>query len=218
MTDYAAARLNMVESQIRANNVTDPPVVDAFMSVPREIFVPKTMRGVAYVDEDLAIGDGRYLIEPMVLARLVQLGQVGPEDLVLDVGSATGYSTAVLARLSAAVVGVEADDQMVQAATANLGQLGIDNAVFVRGPLEAGYAKQAPYNVIIFQGAIDAVPPAIADQLAEGGRLVAVVRQPRGMGLGTLFMREHGTLSGRAAFDAATPLLPGFARKPAFVF
>lgn len=218
MTDYAAARLNMVESQIRANNVTDPPVVDAFMSVPREIFVPKAMRGVAYVDEDLAIGDGRYLIEPMVLARLVQLGQVGPEDLVLDVGSATGYSTAVLARLSAAVVGVEDDDQMVQAATANLGQLGIDNAVFVRGPLEAGYAKQAPYNVIIFQGAIDAVPPAIADQLAEGGRLVAVVRQPRGMGLGTLFMREHGTLSGRAAFDAATPLLPGFARKPAFVF
>ena len=218
MTDYAAARLNMVESQIRANNVTDPPVVDAFMSVPREIFVPKTMRGVAYVDEDLSLGDGRYLIEPMVLARLVQLGQVGPEDLVLDVGSATGYSTAVLARLAAAVVGVEADEPMVQAATANLGQLGIDNAVFVRGPLEAGYAKQAPYNVIIFQGAIDAVPPAIADQLAEGGRLVAVVRQPRGMGLGSLFMREHGTLSGRAAFDAATPLLPGFARKPAFVF
>ncbi|MET4697903.1 protein-L-isoaspartate(D-aspartate) O-methyltransferase [Constrictibacter sp. MBR-5] len=218
MTDYAAARLNMVESQIRANNVTDPPVVDAFMSVPREMFVPKTMRGVAYVDEDLSLGDGRYLIEPMVLARLVQLGQVGPEDLVLDVGSATGYSTAVLARLAAAVVGVEADEQMVQAATANLGQLGIDNAVFVRGPLEAGYAKQAPYNVIIFQGAIDEVPPAIADQLAEGGRLVAVVRQPRGMGLGTLFMREHGTLSGRAAFDAATPLLPGFARKPAFVF
>lgn len=218
MTDYAAARLNMVESQIRANNVTDPPVVDAFMSVPREMFVPKTMRGVAYVDEDLSLGDGRYLIEPMVLARLVQLGQVGPEDLVLDVGSATGYSTAVLARLAAAVVGVEADEQMVQAATANLGQLGIDNAVFVRGPLEAGYAKQAPYNVIIFQGAIDEVPPAIAAQLAEGGRLVAVVRQPRGMGLGTLFMREHGTLSGRAAFDAATPLLPGFARKPAFVF
>ena len=218
MTDYAAARLNMVESQIRANNVTDPPVVDAFMSVPREMFVPKTMRGVAYVDEDLSLGDGRYLIEPMVLARLVQLGQVGPEDLVLDVGSATGYSTAVLARLAAAVVGVEADEQMVQAATANLGQLGIDNAVFVRGPLEAGYAKQAPYNVIIFQGAIDEVPPAIADQLAEGGRLVAVVRQRRGMGLGTLFMREHGTLSGRAAFDAATPLLPGFARKPAFVF
>ena len=208
----------MVESQIRANNVTDPPVVDAFMSVPREIFVPKTMRGVAYVDEDLPIGDGRYLIEPMVLARLIQLGQVGPEDLVLDVGSATGYATTVLARLAAAVVGVEADEQMVAAAGANLAQLGIDNAVFVHGAPEDGYPKQAPYNVIVFQGAIDAVPPAIAGQLAEGGRLVAVVRQPRGMGLGMVYMREHGTLTGRAAFDAATPLLPGFARKPAFVF
>src|SRR3546814_110876 len=99
MTDYAAARLNMVESQIRANNVTDPPLVEAFLSVPREMFVPKTMRGIAYVDEDLSLGAGRYLMEPMVLARLLQLAQVGPEDLVLDIGSTTGYSAAVLARL-----------------------------------------------------------------------------------------------------------------------
>lgn len=218
MTDYAAARLNMVESQIRANNVTDPPVVEAFMSVPRECFVPKAMRGVAYVDEDLSLGDGRYLIEPMVLARLIQLAQVGREDLVLDVGSGTGYSSAVLARLAAAVVGIESDPDMVASAATNLAQLGIDNAAFVEAALDTGYPKQAPYNVIIFQGAIDAVPPAIADQLADGGRLVAVVRQPRGLGRGTVYMREHGTLSGRPAFDAATPVLPGFVRKPAFTF
>ncbi|MFN4089629.1 MAG: protein-L-isoaspartate O-methyltransferase family protein [Alphaproteobacteria bacterium] len=218
MTDYAVARLNMVESQIRANNVTDPILVDAFLSVPRELFVAKAMRGIAYVDEDLALGDGRFLMEPMVLARLVQLAAVGPEDLVLDVGAATGYSTAVLARVAAAVVGLEQDSAMIATASANLAQLGIDNAAFVEGPLEQGYPKQAPYNVIIFQGSIDAVPPAVADQLAEGGRLVAVMGRPRGLGQGTLFMREHGTLSGRPAFDAATPVLPGFARKPAFVF
>src|SRR3546814_4517402 len=147
-------------------------------------------------------------MEPMVLARLLQLAQVGPEDLVLDIGSTTGYSAAVLARLAAAVVGLDCDGAATAEATANLAQLGMDNAVFVVGPLDRGYVKQAPYNVIVFQGAIDAVPPEIADQLAEGGRLVAVLRQPRGLGLGTVFVREHGTLTGRAAFDAATPLLP----------
>src|SRR3546814_3236655 len=160
------------------------------------MFVPKTMRGIAYVDEDLSLGAGRYLMEPMVLARLLQRAQAGPEDLVLDIGSTTGYSAAVLARLAAAVVGLDCDGAATAEATANLAQLGMDNAVFVVGPLDRGYVKQAPYNVIVFQGAIDAVPPEIADQLAEGGRLVAVLRQPRGLGLGSGFVREQGTLTG----------------------
>lgn len=219
MSDYAAARLNMVESQIRANNVTEPVLVDAFLAVPRERFVPKGMEGIAYVDEDLSLGDGRYLIEPMVLARLIQLTQVGPTDLALVIGCGTGYSCAVLARLAAAVVGVEASEALADQAVATLGELSVDNAAVVKGSLTEGYPRQAPYNVILFDGAIDEVPPAIADQLADGGRLAAVVREgPRGVGRGTVFMREHGVLSGRRAFDAATPLLPGLARKPSFVF
>jgi protein-L-isoaspartate(D-aspartate) O-methyltransferase len=218
MADYTAARRNMVENQIRTNRVTDEALLAVMGEVPRECFVPETLRGIAYVDEDIAIGKGRYLIEPLVLARLLQTAAVEPNDVVLDVGCATGYSTAVLARLANTVVAVESDPDLAAQATATLAGLGLDNAVVVEGPLSEGYSKQAPYDVIVLGGAVPRISQTIADQLGEGGRLVAVVTDSGPMGRGLLMTRSGGTLSQRPVFDAATPPLPGMALEPGFVF
>lgn len=218
MTDFAAARLNMVESQIRTNKVTDPRVVAAFEAVAREAFVGEAKRGIAYVDEDLEVAPGRYLMEPMVLARLLQAAAPQDGEMALDIGCATGYSTAVIAQLVQTVVGLEGERTLVDTGNRTLNALDVDNAVVVEGKLDAGYAKQAPYDVIVFQGAVCDVPEAVKRQLAEGGRLVAVVVDAGGIGRGTLLQRTGDSFSRRTLFDAATPLLPGFAREAGFVF
>jgi len=216
MLDFAAVRRNMVEHQIRTNEVTDESLLAALAEVPRERFVPESLRGVAYIDEDLPLKKGRFLMEPMVFARLLQLAQVSPSDMVLDIGCTTGYSTAVLARLANTVVALESDPELAAAATATLAELGYDNTVVVTAPLAAGYAKQAPYDVIVFGGAVPRVPEKISRQLAEGGRLVAVVGD--GVGRGTLMTRTRGIAASRPVFDAATPVLPDFAIEQGFVF
>ncbi len=218
MADYAAARVNMIEGQIRPNRVTDDRVLAAMAEVPRERFVPRKLQGAAYVDQGLAVAPGRYLMEPAVFARLLQAAAIGPDDVVLDIGCATGYSTAVLARLAATVVAVESDPELVKAAGDLLADLDADNAAVVQGALEKGYAKQAPYDAIVLGGAIDEVPPMIADQLAEGGRLVAVVTGGSSAGVGVLMLRARGALSRRILFDASVPPLPGFAVDRGFVF
>ncbi|MFQ5776198.1 MAG: protein-L-isoaspartate O-methyltransferase [Kiloniellaceae bacterium] len=218
MVDYTAARLNMVESQLRTNKVTDTALLEAFGSIPRELFVPEPLRGIAYVDEDIEVGRGRYLMEPMVLARLLQAAQPGPLDVVLDLGCGTGYAAAILARLAATVVAVESDRDLAAAANRILPKLGIDNAVVVEGPLPEGFPGQAPYHVILINGAVAEVPKAISDQLADGGRLVTVVKNSAGMGQACLLQRSAGVVSGRVLFDAAVPLLPGFQAEPGFVF
>lgn len=218
MIDYAVARRNMVESQIRPNKVTDPLLLGAFLDIPREQFLPKAKRGVAYVDEDIELGEGRYLMEPMILARLLQTAEVKPTDVTLDIGCGTGYSTAILARLCNTVVAVESNRKLAAEAGAVLGRLGIDNAAVIEGPLERGYAKQAPYDIILFSGAVAEVPEVILDQLGEGGRLLAVIDDGSRVRKGTIMTRLGGVISGRPVFDAATPLLPGFDRKLGFVF
>jgi protein-L-isoaspartate(D-aspartate) O-methyltransferase len=218
MTEFAAARLNMVESQIRTNKVTDPQVIAAFESVPREIFVDEAKRGIAYIDEDLEVAAGRYLMEPMVLARLLQAAAPRPGDIALDIGCASGYSTAILAQLAETVVGVESDQALREEANGTLNALDVDNAVVVEAALDAGYQKQAPYDVIVFQGAVSAVPDVIKRQLTDGGRLVAVVCDEGGIGRATLIQRSGDSFSARILFDAATPLLPGFERETGFVF
>jgi protein-L-isoaspartate(D-aspartate) O-methyltransferase len=218
MTDFAAARLNMVESQIRTNKVTDPRIVESFEAVAREAFVGEAQRGIAYIDEDLEVIPGRYLMEPMVLARLLQAAAPQADDMALDVGCATGYSTAVLARLVQTVVGLESDRSLMDMANRTLNALDVDNAVVVEGALDAGYQKQAPYDVIVFQGAVSEVPAGIKRQLADGGRLAAVVIDTMGLGRGMLVQRTGDSFSGRTLFDASTPVLPGLARQPGFVF
>ena len=218
MVDYQAARHNMVESQVRPNKVTDPSVIAALSEIPRELFVPEPLRGVAYVDEDLPLGRDRYLMAPMTLARLLQLADIRDKDVVLDIGCGTGYSTALLARMGDTVVGVEQDAELAATATSLLAELGIDNAAVIDSPLAKGYAKQAPYDVMLFGGAIAQVPDNLAKQLADGGRIVAVIDEGRPVRRGTVFTKLGGVLSGRPVFDTATPLLPGFAAKSEFVF
>ena len=218
MVDFAAARLNMVGSQLRTNKVTDLALIEAFETVPRERFVPEPLRGIAYVDEDVPLGGGRFVMEPMILARLLQAARPGPDDIALDIGCGTGYGTAILSRLTATVVALESDAALAAAANQVLSGLEFDNAVVVEGKLTEGYPKQAPYNVILLSGAVAEVPPAIGAQLAEGGRLVTVVEAGTGLGRATLMQRDSGVISSRVLYDAAVPLLPGFEAEPGFVF
>lgn len=218
MTDFAAARFFMVEGQIRPNKVTDHRLVDALSETPREAFVPESARGVAYVDDDLPIGNGRYLLEPMVFARMLQYLGVQATDRVLDVGCAGGYSTAILAKLAASVVGLDSDAALTAGATVALAAQGIANATVVTGPLAAGHAEGGPYDVIVVEGTIPELPAALADQLAEEGRLVAIVHDARGVGEVRLFQRVAGVLSSRVLFEAQPHALPGFEKKASFVF
>lgn len=216
MADFTATRRNMVESQIRTNAVTHEVLLAALAEIPREKFVPEALRGVAYIDEDLPLKKGRYLMEPLVLAKLLQLAAITPDDVVLDIGCGTGYSAALLSKLANTVVALESDPELAARATATLSELSIDNVVVVTAPLAGGYAKQAPYDVIVFNGSVPRIPETIARQLADGGRLVAVVGE--GVGQGTLMTRNRGILAQRPVFDAATPILPDFVQEPGFVF
>ena len=218
MIDFGAARLTMVESQLRPNKVTDEAVLDAFLAVPRERFVPPALASAAYVDDDLPLGGGRFLMQPMVLARLIQLAQIGADDAVLEIGAGTGYGTAIVARLARRVVAVECDAKLAASAGARLAELGLGNAAVVEGPLVQGCAGQAPYQAVLFEGRVAQIPDAIAAQLAKGGRIVAVLGDAGGMGRAVLMTRSSGVLSRRPVFDAAVPALPGLERAPSFVF
>jgi protein-L-isoaspartate(D-aspartate) O-methyltransferase len=218
MTDFAVARLNMVEGQIKPNRVYDRALIEAMLTVPRELFVPKSLRGIAYVDEAIRISDDRYMTEPMVLARLLEEAQPQPADMALDVGCGTGYSTAVMARLVNTVVALESDADLARQAGKLLTDLGVDNAVVMSGSLTAGHPAQGPYDCILVDGAVAEVPQALTDQLADGGRLVTVLSNGNTMGKAVLFKRTGKTVSRRELFEAGTPILPGFEPKPAFEF
>jgi protein-L-isoaspartate(D-aspartate) O-methyltransferase len=216
--DFTAARTNMVEGQIRPNKVIDSALVEALRQVPRERFVPPALRGVAYVDEDVAIGQGRYLMEPMVFARLAQEARIGPRDTVLDVGCGSGYSAAVLARLAGTVIALEQDRTLADEATRQLQEQGVGNALVVAGPLAVGYPGRGPYDAILVEGCVAQVPQALLDQLAEGGRLVAVISETGHLGQVRLFEKIAGVVSGRTLFEAAVRPLPGFEAPPRFEF
>lgn len=217
MTDFAAARRHMVDCQLLPNKVTDEQLIAAVETLPRELFVPKALRGVAYLDEDLPVTPGRFIMEPMIFTRMIQAAAPTLSDAVLDVGCTTGYSTAVLARLSNVVVAVEDDETLAAQATQNLADAAVDNAAVIVGPLPSGYGEQAPYDVIVLEGAVPEVPEMLLNQLGEGGRLVAVVQGP-GLGKAVLFTRTGGVIGQRELFDAGIPLLPGFEHEAGFVF
>lgn len=217
--DFAQARQNMVQSQIRPNSVTDPLVVDALSQMPRENFVPAPLKDVAYVDEALPIAEGRFLMEPMVLARLLQGAAVQPSDVALVIGAGTGYGAAVMSTMATTVVALECDGTLAARASETFSALDIDTVAVVEGSLNAGYPDQAPYDVILIEGAIASVPEVISAQLAEGGRLVVIVNGKGGvMGEGILMTRTDNTLTQRSLFDASTPLLSGFEAAAAFSF
>jgi protein-L-isoaspartate(D-aspartate) O-methyltransferase len=215
---YAAARQNMVESQLRPNKVLDEAILNAFATLPREQFVPASQQALAYGDEDLPLGEGRTLLEPMVQARLLQAANLSRPCKVLEVGCGTGYGTAILAMLVADVYALDAHPQFCQQALANLTSLQLKARVN-SGAHALGWSAAAPFDVIILQGAVQFLPEPIIKQLADGGRLVCVMREnAKVMGQARLYEKHHGQLSGRDLFDAATPYLNGFMAKPEFVF
>lgn len=228
MADFARQRLSMVESQLLPSMVTDPRLLAAMGELPRELFVPASARAFAYMDEGVEVWpsvDGapaRYLLAPMVLARLIQLADVDARDRVLDVGSATGYAAAVLARLAGEVVGLEPEPELAASATKTLAELGFANVRSVEGALAQGHAASGPYDVILLGGSVPEVPEPLLAQLKEGGRLAAViVKETQGQetqGKVYLFVKVAGKVSGRPHFDAGARPLPGLAPLPSFAF
>ena len=216
--DHARARFNMVENSIRTNKVTDPNVVEAMQSVPREAYVPQARQGIAYFDEDIPLGAGRFLMDAMVLARLLQEAAVEKSDVALIIGAGLGYSAAVVAALADTVVAIESDAAMAAGASETLTGNGVDNAIVIEAPLAGGYPKQAPFDLVLFDGAVTQVPSAIFDQLGEGGRLLAVVKEPGQVARALLHKKEGGVVGEVVLFDAAVPLLPGFEPVEEFVF
>ncbi len=215
MTDFARARRNMIDSQIRPGGVLDLRVIAAMSEVPRERFVPEEMRSLAYIDEDLFIGvDGtgarRHLMEPLTFARMLQLADIDPGDCALDVGCASGYSTAILCRLAQSVIAVEQDAALSELATANLEALECVNAAVFTAPHVDGFRREAPYDVIVLGGRIEERPDALLAQLKDLGRLVCVFGAPNAARI-RLYTRRGKAISFVDHHDAAVPPLPGFA-------
>jgi protein-L-isoaspartate(D-aspartate) O-methyltransferase len=217
MIDFEAARAKMVDGQIRTTDVTSHSVLSAFLSVPREAFVPDNIKALAYIDEDLQIGAGRYIMDPSPLAKLLQLAEITSADVVLEVAAGTGYVSALLGRLAGAVFALESDQNLAAKATATLASLDAQNVTVVTGVLEAGYAAKAPYDLIFINGAVEEVPDALFAQLREGGRLLTVVGHGHSA-RATLFVKAAGAISSTSFFNASIRQIPGFQKSAEFVF
>ncbi|SHH17463.1 protein-L-isoaspartate O-methyltransferase family protein [Bradyrhizobium erythrophlei] len=221
MSGFTTARQNMVDCQVRPSDVTDIRIIDAMLALPREAFVPPTQRKLAYLDLDLDVSDGgsarRYLIKPVVIAKMLQAADIGDADHVLVAGCATGYTAALVAKLAGRVTATETVPALAAKAKDVLAQLGLGNVTVRAADVAAGDPANAPYDVIVLDGATEITPEHLYQQLRDGGRLVGVFAQtkpPRAM----IVTRSHGDFGNRALFDASAPVLPGLERVPAFVF
>ncbi len=218
MTNFRAARETMVDTQVRPHDVTDPGIVGAFLRVPREAFVPNSRRAVAYSDLEIETSAGRSLWTPRDTAKLIKLAAVSPSDIVLVIGAGAGYEAALMSHLAETVIALEETSVLVEAMSQRFASIGADRAVAVEGPLALGQADQAPFDVIYICGMIETVPEAWTAQLAEGGRLAAVIAGKSGLGRGTVFTRSGATIASREAFDACPPRFMAFDKKVEFVF
>lgn len=222
-TDYQDARQKMVDNQVRTTDVTSHSVLKAFLTVAREDFVPAALKPLAYIDTDLQISPesaesvGRYVMEPSPLAKLLQLAEVTPEQVVLLIGCGEGYAAALLSLLAGSVVAVECDGELADSASKLLSDTGYDNVAVVTGDLEQGYAAEAPYDLIFFNGSVETIPEALYAQLREGGTMVAALGSGNAA-QAQLFIKEGGVVSGRQAFNLSIKPLPGFRKTEQFVF
>lgn len=217
MVDFSQARTMMVDTQVRPNDVTKYPVIEAMLTVPREAFVPDARQAVAYVGENVPLAQDRWLLEPRSIGKMLDGLNIQPTELVLIVGAGLGYDAAVVARLAQAVVALESHPEMAAQAEATLAEQGVDNVAVVTGELAAGYPGQAPYDVILIAGGVEEVPQALADQLAEGGRIGAIFAEGN-LGVARIGHKIDGEINWRFAFNASAPVLPGFNRRKGFVF
>lgn len=217
MVDFGALREAMVDCQVRPSDVTRYGIIDAMLKVPRERFVPKTRRPIAYAGTEIDVGHGRALLEPRVLAKMLEVSAISEGDLVLELAPATGYSTAVIAHLAEAVIAIEGNETLAGQAQQAIAALEIDNAVVTAADPALGDPSHAPFDVILVNGAVGALPDGLTDQLREGGRLVAVFLES-GVGKCRILTKSGSGVSERFAFDASAPLLEGFAGASAFSF
>lgn len=215
MPDYAARRTMMVDTQVRPSDVTKFPIIDAMLSVKREAFVPRHLREAAYMGENLDLGGHRVMLEPRTLAKALDALDIRGDELVLDIGCALGYSTAVMARMAELVVGVEEDEALAQDAQSTLLDNGADNAVVHQGPLTDGAAEHGPYDVIMVQGAVEHLPDTLTDQLKEGGRMACLFMEGA-LGVVRIGYKIDGDISWRFSFNAGAPVMPGFEKHAAF--
>lgn len=215
MTDFSARRIMMVDTQVRPSDVTKFPIIEAMLTVPREVYVPANKREAAYMGENVHLGSGRVLLDPRTLAKLLDALDILPTETVLDLGCGLGYSTAVIARLADAVIAVEEDEDLAAEAQTILSSQGVDNAAVIRGALAQGSAKAGPYDVIILQGAVESLPDTLLTQLKEGGRIGCIFMEGA-LGVARIGYKIDGDITWRYSFNASAPVLPGFAAKPAF--
>jgi len=217
MTDFSARRTMMVDTQVRPSDVTKFPIIDAMLSVKREDYVPSAKREAAYMGENLNLGDGRVLLEPRTLAKMLDVLDVNRDELVLDIGAAYGYSSAVIAHMAVAVVALEEDAGMAREAEEGLMSAGIDNVIVHTGPLNEGAADHGPYDVIVVQGGVSHLPGAITAQLKDGGR-VACIFMDGALGEVRVGYKLDGRMNWRRSFNAGAPVLAGFEKHDAFQF
>ena len=215
-TDFAARRVTMVDTQVRPADVTKFPIIEAMLHVRREAFVPPARREAAYLGENLHLGGGRVMLDPRTLAKLLDGLDVQPGERVLDLGCGLGYAPAVLARMGARVLGVEDDPARAEAAALALAAEGVEGAVVLAGPLAAGAPDDAPFDVVLIEGAVETVPDAILAQVAPGGRIGAIMADGA-LGTARIGRESGGRVHWRSLFHAGAPLLPGFARAAAFI-
>ncbi|MEE4345177.1 MAG: protein-L-isoaspartate O-methyltransferase [Paracoccaceae bacterium] len=215
MKDYAARRTTMVDTQIRPSDVTKFPIIEAMLSIPREEFVPATLREAAYVGENLDLGRGRVMLEPRTLAKMLDALDVQRNEMVLDLGCGLGYSAAVIARLAEAVVAVESDADLAEEAQAILSREGADNVILHQGPLDAGAPQHGPYDAIMIEGAVAEMPAGLLAQLKDGGRIACLFMEGA-LGVVRIGYKLDGGISWRFAFNASAPVLPGFEKQAAF--
>lgn len=207
----------MVDTQVRPHDVTKFPVLDAMLTVPREVYVPDTAQDMAYVDGPVPLGNGRYLLDARATGKMLDALDITPADLVLEIGAGMGYFTALLAHLAEAVVAVEEDDDLAREAEAALAAQQVDNAMLLQAPLTDGSAKHGPFDAIVVSGGVETLAPGLIDQLKEGGRIMAIFMDGP-LGEARLGRKIDGRVSWRMEFNATASVLPGFARAPDFVF
>jgi len=215
VTDYTSRRTMMVDTQVRPSDVTKFPIIDAMLAIPREAYVPDNKREAAYIGENLALDEGRVMLEPRTLAKMLEVLDVQPSHVALDVACGLGYSTAILSRLCDFVVAVEDDEARTAEAQSILSQNGIDNAAVMMHTLTEGAAKSGPYDVIIIQGGVEEMPTALTDQLREGGRIACIFLEGN-LGVVRVGHKIDGAVNWRFAFNASAPVLKGFEKRAAF--
>lgn len=217
MVDFSQARTMMVDTQVRPNDVTKYPIIAAMLDVPREAFVPEARQAVAYMSENVPLSGDRWLLEPRNFAKLLDALNIQPEELVLNIGAGLGYDAAVMSRLAEAVVALESDADLARQAEVTLAEQGVDNVAVVTGDLAQGFAKQAPYDVILISGGIEELPSAVADQLKEGGRIGAIFTEGQ-LGMAKIGYKIDGVINWRFAFNGSAPVLPDFRKAGSFKF